>query len=40
VGTLVAAVLELLGDADGTGREDLLREVRRLVEVGVLRPPV
>lgn len=40
VGTLVGAVLDLLGDADGTGREDLLREVRRLVEVGVLRPPV
>lgn len=40
VGTLVAAVLELLGDTDGTGREDLLREVRRLVEVGVLRPSV
>lgn len=40
VGTLVAAVLELLGAPDHEGREELLHEARRLVEAGVLEPPV
>lgn len=40
VGTLVAAVLELVGATDGAAREELLHEARRLVEAGVLEPPV
>ncbi|HEX6936233.1 MAG TPA: methyltransferase [Actinomycetes bacterium] len=40
VGTLVAAVLEVLGEDEGSGRDALLEQVRRLVEVGVLEPSV
>lgn len=40
VGTLVAAVLELVGATGGGGREVLLGETRRLVEAGVLEPSV